>query len=113
MNFLDRSLKIPLTNRTTTVKYALVHTAYWVLITGFFLYEKRYLLYKAGLPYFAACVTIRVLLLIVIAYLNLHYFLPRYLLPGRYGRYFGLVLLSILGYLLVQAGYDYFMRIRG
>ena len=107
MEFLDKRLPIPLTNRTTTVKYALVHTAYWVLITGFFLYEKRYLFYKAGLPYFAACVFIRVALLIGIAYLNLHYFLPRYLLTGRYWRYFGLVLLSILGYLLVQAFYDY------
>ncbi|MBD2701171.1 histidine kinase [Spirosoma sp. BT702] len=107
MDFLDRTVKIPLSNRTTTVKYALVHTAYWVLITGFFLYEKRYLIYKAGLPYFAACVIVRIVLLIAIAYLNLHYFLPRYLLTGRYWRYFGLVLLSILGYLLVQAFYDY------
>ncbi|GAB3999679.1 histidine kinase [Spirosoma daeguense] len=109
MDFLDRTIKIPLTNRTTSVKYALVHTAYWILITGFFLYEKRYLLYKAGLPYFAACVIIRVVLLIAIAYLNIHYFLPRYLLTGRYWRYFGLVLLSILGYLLVQAFYDFLL----
>ncbi|MVM31462.1 histidine kinase [Spirosoma sp. HMF4905] len=107
MDFLDRRIKIPLSNRTIPIKYALVHTAYWVLITGFFLYEKRYLIYKAGLPYFAACVTIRVSLLIGIAYLNLHYFLPRYLLTGRYLRYFSLVLLSIFGYLLVQAFYDY------
>lgn len=107
MNFLDRTINIPLSNRTTTVKYALVHTAYWVLITGFFLYEKRYLIYKAGLPYFVACVVVRVVLLMGIAYLNLHYFLPRYLLTGRYWRYVGLVLLSILGYLLVQAFYDY------
>ncbi len=107
MDFLDRSIKIPLSNRTIPVKYALVHTAYWVLITGFFLYEKRYLIYKAGLPYFAACVIVRIVLLIGIAYLNLHYLLPRYLLTGRYWRYFSLVLLSILGYLLVQAFYDY------
>jgi sensor histidine kinase YesM len=109
MDFLDRPIKIPLSNRTIPVKYALVHTAYWVLITGFFLYEKRYLIYKAGLPYFAACVVVRVVLLIGIAYLNLHYFLPRYLLTGRYLRYFSFVLLSILGYLLVQALYDYIL----
>lgn len=109
MDFLDRRITIPLSNRTIPVKYALVHTAYWVLITGFFLYEKRYLLYKAGLPYFAACVIIRVALLIGIAYLNLHYFLPRYLLTGRYVRYFGLVFASILGYLLVQAFYDFIL----
>ncbi|UFH54299.1 sensor histidine kinase [Spirosoma sp. KNUC1025] len=107
MDFLDRQIKIPLSNRTIPVKYALVHTAYWVLITGFFLYEKRYLIYKAGLPYFVACVVIRVALLIGIAYLNLHYLLPRYLLTGRYLRYVSLVLLSIVGYLLIQAFYDY------
>ncbi|RYC71979.1 sensor histidine kinase [Spirosoma sordidisoli] len=109
MDFLDRRITIPLTTRTTTVKYALVHTAYWVLITGFFLYEKRYLIYKAGLPYFVACVVVRVVLLIAIAYLNIHYLLPRYLLAGRYVRYFSLVLLAILGYLLVQAFYDYIL----
>lgn len=53
VNFLDRTLNIRLTDRTTTVKYALVHMAYWVLITSFFLYEKRYLPHKANLPYFA------------------------------------------------------------
>lgn len=109
MDFLDSRIHIPLTNRTTTVKSALIHTGYWVLITGFFLYEKRYLLYKAGLPYFAACVFIRVVLLIGIAYLNLHYFLPRYLLTGRYWRYVGLVLLSILVYLCIQSFYDYYL----
>ncbi|QIP15747.1 histidine kinase [Spirosoma aureum] len=109
MDFLDRRVKIPLSNRTIPVKYALVHTAYWVLITGFFLYEKRYLIYKAGLPFFAACVSIRIVLLIGIAYLNLHYLLPRYLLTGRYLRYFSLVFLSILGYLFVQTLYDYFL----
>lgn len=109
MNFLDRSLKIPLTNRTTTVKYALVHTVYWVLITGFFLYEKRYLIHKASLPYFVACVVIRIVLLIGIAYLNNHYFLPRYLLRGQYLRYFSWILLSVLGYMLVQCAYDYWL----
>lgn len=109
MTFLTRRIPVPLTNRTTAVNYALVHTAYWVLITGFFLYEKRYLIYKAGLPYFVSCVTVRVLLLMAIAYLNIHYLLPRYLLTGRYRRYAALILLSILGYLLVQTLYDYIL----
>lgn len=109
MDALTRRVRIPLTTQTISVNYALVHTAYWVMITGFFLYEKRYLLYKAGLPYFVACVVVRVGLLMGIAYLNIHYFLPRYLLPGRYLRYASLVVLSILGYLLVQACYDFIL----
>ncbi|MGN7887613.1 sensor histidine kinase [Dyadobacter sp. 22481] len=107
--FLERQIRFPLLNRTVTVKYALVHACYWLLVTGFFLYEKRYLIYKASLNYFTICVIARVALLIVIAYLNLHYFLPKYLLRKRYGRYFGLVLLSILGYLLVQCLFDYYL----
>lgn len=64
---------------------------------------------KAGLPSFAACVTIRITLLIAIAYLNVHYLLPRYLLKGKYIQYFSLVLLSIAGYMLVQSLFDIFL----
>ena len=109
MDFLDKRLHIPLSNRTIPVKYALVHTAYWVLITGFFLYEKRYLLFKVNLPSFVLCVVGRIGLLVGIAYLNLHYFLPRYLLQGRYLRYFSLILASIAGYLIIQGFYDYLL----
>lgn len=109
MDFLDRPIKIPLSNRTIPVKYALVHAAYWVLITGFFLYEKRYLLRKANLPYFTICVVSRISLLIGIAYLNIHYFLPNFLLTKRYARYFSLVFLSILGYLILQTLLDFYL----
>lgn len=68
MDFLDRPLKLPLSNRIVPLKYALVHAAYWILITGFFLYEKRYLIYKASLSYFTICVVMRVSLLIGIAW---------------------------------------------
>lgn len=64
---------------------------------------------KAGLPSFAACVTIRIALLIAIAYINVHYLLPRYLLKGKYVQYFSLVLLSIAGYMLVQSLFDIFL----
>lgn len=91
------------------LRYALIHTLYWVLITAFFIYDKKYMIVKAGLPSFAACVTIRIMLLIVVAYINLHYLLPKYLLAGKYIQYFSLVLLSIGGYLLVQALFDIFL----
>lgn len=90
-------------------KNTLIHSTYWVLVTGFFLYEKRYLIYKANLPYFFACVSGRVLLLIIIAYLNLHYFLPRYLATKRYAAYVTAILLSLIGYLLIQTLYDFYL----
>ncbi len=91
------------------MKYALVHVAYWVLITGFFIYEKKYLIQKANLPYFIICVAGRVSLLIIIAYLNLQYFLPRFLLKKRYWVYFTAVILSVIGYLIVQSLFDYYL----
>ena len=109
MDFLDKPLKLPFLKHSVSLKYALVHGAYWLLITGFFLYEKRYLIYKASMPYFVACVSVRIVLLIVIAYLNLHYFLPRYLLKKRYGAYFTAVAISVICYLTVQSLFDFYL----
>ncbi|MEJ5960812.1 sensor histidine kinase [Pedobacter immunditicola] len=91
------------------MKYALIHSLYWLLITGFFIYEKKYLIQKASMPYFVACVTVRIALLIVIAYLNLQYYLPQYLLRKRYLAYFTAVILSVMGYLTVQSLFDYYL----
>ena len=90
-------------------KKTLIYTAYWILVTGFFLYEKKYLLYKANMPYFLACVSVRVILLMVIAYLNLHIFLPKYLIKKRYGAYAAAILLSVLAYLVIQSLYDWYL----
>lgn len=90
-------------------KKTLIYTAYWILVTGFFLYEKKYLLYKANMPYFLACVSVRVILLMVIAYLNLHIFLPKYLMKKRYGAYAASILLSVMAYLVIQSLYDWYL----
>jgi sensor histidine kinase YesM len=109
MDVLDKQFRLPFSKRSVTLKHALVHGAYWVLITGFFIYEKRYLIYKASMPYFVACVSGRIVLLIAIAYLNLHYFLPRYLLRKRYLTYFTAIILSVIGYLTVQSLFDFYL----
>jgi two-component system LytT family sensor kinase len=109
MDFLDKPLKLPFSKRSVSLKYALVHLAYWLLITGFFIYEKKYLIYKASMPYFVVCVSVRIALLMVIAYLNLHYFLPSYLLKKRYLAYFTAVILSVTGYLVAQSLFDFYL----
>ena len=109
MDSLDKTVRLPFSRRRVPLKYAMVHTTYWVLITGFFIYEKRYLIYKASMPYFMICVSARIVLLIVIAYLNLNYFLPNYLLKKHYFRYFIAVTLSVIGYLLAQSFFDYYL----
>ena len=109
MDALDKTFQLPFSKRSTTLRHVLMHSAYWVLITGFFIYEKRYLIYKAGMPYFVTCVAGRIVLLIIIAYLNLQYFLPRYLLRKRYRAYFTAIILSVIGYLTVQSLFDFYL----
>jgi two-component system LytT family sensor kinase len=109
INRPDKTFKLPFSGRSFSFRHTLIHGAYWVLVTGFFLYEKKYLLYKTNLPYFCACVAGRIGLLIVIAYLNLHYFLPKYLLRKRYTAYFTAVIFSVIGYVLIQSLYDFYL----
>ncbi len=104
-----KTFRLPFFRDSFSLRYALIHGAYWVLVTGFFLYEKKYLIYKTNLPYFFACVSGRIALLILIAYLNLHYFLPIYLLAKRYWAYFTAVILSVIMYVLLQSLYDYYL----
>lgn len=106
---LHKTIRLPLSERYIPVRYALVHAAYWIMIAAFFIYEKKYMIVKAGLPSFVTCVSVRLMLLIAIAYINLHYLLPRYLLNGKYLKYFFSVLLSITGYLIVQGLFDIFL----
>lgn len=109
MDFLGKSFSLPFSNRRVSIKDGLIHCAYWLLITGFFIFEKKYLIHKASMPYFVACVTIRIVLLIIIAYLNLQYFLPRYLLKKRYLAYFTAVIISVMVYLAIQSLFDFYL----
>jgi two-component system LytT family sensor kinase len=83
-----------------------INGIFWVLVTIVFLYDRTYLIYKMGLPSFFFCSVIRIGLLIGLAYVNLHWLIPDYLLRRRFGGYFGLVLLMILLYLLIQSVCD-------
>ncbi|WP_257667913.1 sensor histidine kinase [Parapedobacter tibetensis] len=91
------------------VKRPWIYLAYWVLVTLIFLYDRTYLIEKAGLPNFFICSAVRVTLLIALAWLNIHWLIPRYLLRRKYGNYFGLVFLLIIGYLLMQSLYDHYL----
>lgn len=86
-----------------------IYLAYWVLVTLIFLYDRTYLIQKAGLPHFFICSLVRVSLLIALAWANLRWLIPRYLLQRRYALYFGFVFLLIIAYLLLQSLYDYYL----
>ncbi|MFA6082907.1 sensor histidine kinase [Mucilaginibacter sp.] len=84
-----------------------IYFAYWVLVTIIFLYDRTYLITKAGLPNFIACSVVRIGLLIALAWANIHWLIPRYLMHKRYVPYFVLVILLVFGYLIIQSLYDY------
>ncbi|ACU62812.1 signal transduction histidine kinase, LytS [Chitinophaga pinensis DSM 2588] len=97
------------TNNSHPSRQRYFYAAYWVMVTLIFLYDRTYLIQKAGLPNFFICALVRVSLLIALAWLNIHWLIPRFLLHEKYAAYFTLVLLLLLGYLVVQSGYDFYL----
>lgn len=92
-----------------TARRSWIYLAYWVLVTIIFLYDRTYLITKAGLPYFLICSVVRITLLIALAWANIHWLIPFYLLQKKYGTYFLLVFLLIIVYLLIQSLYDTYL----
>lgn len=80
----------------------------WLAITLLFLYERTYLIQKAGLPHFVACAVVRVGLLMGLCYA--HLCLAERLLPQRqYRRYALLAAAALAAYLLLQGAYDRYL----
>ena len=80
----------------------------WVAITLLFLYERTYLIQKAGLPHFLACTGVRVGLLLLLCYGH-NEGLTRLLSAKKYGYYALLTGAAIAAYLLVQGLYDRYL----
>jgi hypothetical protein len=82
---------------------------FWIFITLLFLYERRYLIRKAGLPHFLECVGVRLVLLMALAYINLYVFIPLYLNRRKYVQFSLLLLLSLFIYIGLQSAYDTYL----
>lgn len=93
----------------TTARRSWIYLAYWVLVTIIFLYDRTYLITKAGLPDFLICSIVRITLLIALAWANIHWLIPFYLLRKRYVTYCWLVFLLIIAYLSIQSLYDTYL----
>lgn len=92
-------------------KYALPTYAswlVWVAITVLFLYERTYLIQKAGLPHFIACTAVRVGLLMGLCYVHLRVLIPL-LDRAKYVFYGFLTGLLVFLYLLLQGLYDRYL----
>ena len=92
-----------------SVEKRLLNLGYWVIITLIFLYDRSYLMQKVGLGHFAECITVRLLLIISLAYLHLYYLIPRFLLEKQYLTYFSLLVLSLGLYVSLQSCYDIYL----
>jgi hypothetical protein len=87
----------------------LLTLGFWIVVTVIFLYDRRYLIQKAGLGHFAECMLFRLFLIISLAYLHLYYLIPRYFSVKRYFSYFALLLLSLGVYVSLQSLYDIYL----
>lgn len=96
------NLKLPTTKK-------LLHLAFWIVITTIFLYDRRYLILKAGLGHFAECTIVRLALIISLSYFHIFYLIPKYFSARRYPAYFGLLLLSLCAYVGLQSLYDFYL----
>jgi len=87
----------------------LLNLGFWVVITLIFLYDRKYLIQKAGLGHFAECTVVRLGLIISLAYLHLYYIIPRYFSQKRYLSYTALLILSLGIYVSLQSLYDIYL----
>ena len=87
----------------------LLNLGFWIVITLIFLYDRRYLIQKAGLGHFMECTAVRLTLIISLAYLHLYYLIPRYFSTKRYFLYSCLLVLSLGLYVSVQSLYDIYL----
>ncbi len=86
-----------------------IHLLFWLVITVIFLYDRRYLIEKAGLNHFVLCVIARLGLIISLAYLNLYYLIPRFFARRKYVLYCLLLLIAISVYVTIQNLYDIYL----
>jgi hypothetical protein len=87
----------------------IVHLLFWLVVTLVFLYDRRYLIQKAGLDHFAECVGMRLVLIISLTYLNLYYLIPKFFSSKRYFSYFSLLIIATLVYVTLQNLYDIYL----
>ena len=94
----------------TSVTGKLFHIVFWLIITVLFLYDRRYLIQKFNLPeHFAACVTVRLLLIMSLVYFHLYVLIPVFFRKRRYAVYGLILLLSLLLYVSLQNLYDIYL----
>jgi hypothetical protein len=87
-------------------KYKLDHILFWVITIAFHIYNRRYLIEKAGWDQFIWEVLIRNGLLAIIIYINILVLMPKFFQTKKYGHFLLLILLLLLFYTVVKDLHD-------
>jgi hypothetical protein len=85
---------------------SIFHLIFWVIITVIFLFDRRFIIQKAGLGHFFECIIVRLSLIMSLAYINLYVLIPRFFSNKKYALYFGVLLLTLGTYVTLQNLYD-------
>jgi hypothetical protein len=93
-------------------KYKLDHILFWIITIAFHIYNRWYLVEKAGWDQFVLEVLIRNGLLAIITYINILVLMPRFFQTKRYGRFLLMILLLLLFYTVVKDLHDAYLNSR-
>jgi two-component system LytT family sensor kinase len=87
-------------------KYKLDHILFWTITIVFHIYNRRYLIEKAGWDQFILEILIRNGLLAIIVYINILVLMPKFFQTKKYGNFLLLVLLLLIFYTVFKNLHD-------
>jgi two-component system LytT family sensor kinase len=94
------------------LRYKLDHVLFWIITIAFHIYNRRYLIEKAGLDQFILEILFRNGLLAIIIYINILVLMPKFFQTKKYGRFLLMILLLLLFYTGVKDLHDAYLDAR-
>jgi len=93
-------------------KYKLDHILFWTITIIFHVYNRSYLISKAGWDQFILEILIRNGLLAIIIYINILILMPRFFQTKKYGSFLSLILLLLIFYTVIKNLHDAYLNAR-
>src|SRR3954451_24742385 len=90
-------------------KYKLDHILFWTITIVFHIYNRRYLIEKAGWNQFILEILIRNGLLAIIVYINILVLMPKFFQTKKYSHFILMILLLLLFYTGVKDLHDAYL----
>jgi len=91
-------------------KYKLDHILFWTITIVFHIYNRRYLIEKAGWDQFILEILIRNGLLAIIIYVNILVLMPKFFQTKKYGSFLLLILLLLIFYTMLKNLHDAYLN---